>query len=62
LSFSVLAANSVTSRSGSAKQEHTMTPEIDVASEFVCLSFIVWGERGAQRNKAAAYLARQDNQ
>ncbi len=38
-----------------------MKPEIDVAPEFVCLSFIVWGERGAQRNKAAAYLARQDN-
>jgi hypothetical protein len=43
-------------------EANRMTPEIDVAPEFVCLSFIVWGERGAQRNKAAAYLARQDNQ
>ncbi len=38
-----------------------MTPEIDLAAEFVCLSFIVWGAHGAQRNKAATELARQDN-
>jgi len=34
-----------------------MTAEIDLASEFVCLSFIVWGARAAQWNKAAAALA-----
>jgi hypothetical protein len=39
-----------------------MTPEIDVAPEFVCLSFVVWGARDAQRGKAATALALQDNQ
>jgi hypothetical protein len=39
-----------------------MTPRIDLAPEFVCLSFIVWGARGAQRYKVAADLAGQDNQ
>ncbi len=38
-----------------------MTPEIDVAPEFVCLSFIVWGARAEQRNKAAAALALENN-
>ena len=36
-----------------------MKPEIDVAAEFVCLSFIVWG---AQPTAAATALALQDNQ
>ena len=39
-----------------------MSPEIDVAPEFVCLSFIVWGARAEQPNKAAAVLARENNQ
>jgi hypothetical protein len=34
---------------------------VDVAPEFVCLSFIVWGA-GSQRGNAAAALALQDNQ
>jgi hypothetical protein len=36
-----------------------MTAEIDLAEEFLCLSFIVWGTRS---NDVAAALARQDNQ
>jgi len=39
-----------------------MNPEIDVAPEFLCLSFIVWGARAAQPNQVAAKLALQDNQ
>jgi hypothetical protein len=39
-----------------------MTTEIDVAPEFLCLSFIVWGARGSERSKAAAALAGEDNQ
>ena len=38
-----------------------MKLEIDVAPEFVCLSFIVWGA-SRQRSKTAAELALQDNQ
>jgi hypothetical protein len=38
-----------------------MSSEIDVAPEFVCLSFNVWGAR-AQRNQFAAALAVEDNQ
>jgi hypothetical protein len=38
-----------------------MNPEIDVAAEFLCLSFVVWGARLA-RNATAAALALQDNQ
>ncbi len=38
-----------------------MNPEIDVAHEFLCLSFIVWGAR-LQPNQVAAALALQDNQ
>ena len=37
-----------------------MSSEIGVASEFVCLSFTVWG--GAQASEAAAALALEDNQ
>ena len=36
-----------------------MSPEIDVAPEFVCLSFNVWGTRGA--DGFAAALALEDN-
>ena len=39
-----------------------MTSQIDVAPEFVCLSFNVWGARSAQRNPFAAALALEDNQ
>jgi hypothetical protein len=39
-----------------------MKPEIDVAPEFLCLSFIVWGARAAQPNQVARALALQDNQ
>ena len=39
-----------------------MTPEIDVAPEFLCFSFIVWGARGSRHNQVANALARQDNQ
>jgi hypothetical protein len=39
-----------------------MTPQPNLAPEFVCLSFIVWGEGGAQRSNAAAALALEDNQ
>jgi hypothetical protein len=39
-----------------------MKREIDLAPEFVCLSFIVWGARSARANEAAAALALQDNQ
>jgi hypothetical protein len=38
-----------------------MTPEIDVAPEFLCLSFIVWGAPAGQRNEAAAALALENN-
>ena len=37
-----------------------MSPEIDVAPEFVCLSFNVCGMRDA--NRLAAALALEDNQ
>jgi hypothetical protein len=40
----------------------TMNPEIDVAAEFLCLSFIVWGARAAERSNAASALALEDNQ
>jgi len=39
-----------------------MSSQIDVAPEFVCLSFNVWGARSAQRNQFAAALALEDNQ
>jgi hypothetical protein len=39
-----------------------MSAEIDVAIEFLCLSFVVWGARGTQHNQVAAAFAWQDNQ
>jgi hypothetical protein len=39
-----------------------MSSEIDLAPEFVCLSFNVWGAHSAQRNQFAAALAVEDNQ
>ena len=38
-----------------------MRAEIDLAPGFLCLSFIVWGARGAQRHETAEALAVQDN-
>jgi hypothetical protein len=61
-SWPQLGSSAFAGRPDSAERKDTMTLEIDLAPEFVCLSFIVWGARGAQRNKAAAHLARQDNQ
>ena len=37
-----------------------MNTEIDVAAEFLCLSFIVWGTH-SQPNRAAMALALENN-
>jgi hypothetical protein len=36
--------------------------EIDVAPEFVCLSFNAWGARAQQLSEVIAALALEDNQ